>query len=97
MVGVTGLEIQGKRLPISRLASNSHSITQLELPSSRLSPVFPLSVHGVVPNPYQAATVFQSGAKIHISACESDVSRILQNLHHSRPTIHLGNTAAQVC
>jgi hypothetical protein len=48
-----GIEIQGKRLSTSRLASNSQSITQLELHGSRLSPVFPLSVHEVVPNPYQ--------------------------------------------
>jgi hypothetical protein len=48
-----GIEIQGKRLSTSRSASNSQSITQLELPRSRLSLAFPLSVHKVVPNPYQ--------------------------------------------
>ena len=53
MEATPGIEIQGKRLSTSRLASNSQSITQLELPRSRLSLGFPLSVHGVVPNPYQ--------------------------------------------
>ena len=53
MEATPGIEIQGKRLRLSRLASDSQSITQLQLPRSRLSPVFPLSVHGVVPNSYQ--------------------------------------------
>ena len=53
MEATPGIGIQGKRLSTSRLASNSQSITQLELPRSRLSLAFPLSVHEVVPNPYQ--------------------------------------------
>jgi hypothetical protein len=53
MEATPGIEIQRKRLPQSRLASNSQSITQLELSRSRLSLAFPLSVHEVVPNPYQ--------------------------------------------
>jgi len=48
-----GIEIQGKRLPSSRLASNSQSIIRVQRYESRLFPVFPLSVHEVVPNPYQ--------------------------------------------
>ena len=53
MEATPGIEIQGKRLPQSRLASNSQFITKLELPRFRPSLAFPLSVHGVVPNPYQ--------------------------------------------
>ena len=53
MEATPGIEIQGKRLLISRLASNSHFITRVQRHESHLSPVFPLSVHGVVPNPYQ--------------------------------------------
>jgi len=53
MEATPGIEIQGKRLCTSRSASNSQSVTQLELPGSRLSPAFPLSVHTVVPNSYQ--------------------------------------------
>ena len=48
-----GIEIRGKRLSASRSASNSQSITHLQRYESRLSLGFPLSVHGVVPNPYQ--------------------------------------------
>jgi len=53
MEATPGIEIQGERLPASRLASNGQSITQLELPRSLISLAFPLSVHEVVPNPYQ--------------------------------------------
>jgi hypothetical protein len=35
------------------LASNSRFITQLQRRKARQSPDFPLSVHRVVPNPYQ--------------------------------------------
>ena len=62
-----GIEIQGKRLPQSRIASISHFITQLQRSKSRLSPVFPLSVHGVVPNPYQIEPLRKFGFLI---ACE---------------------------
>jgi hypothetical protein len=51
-----GIEIHEVRHSISRLASNSQSITQLQRPASRLSSVSPLSVNGVVPNPYQGPT-----------------------------------------
>jgi hypothetical protein len=46
---------------------NSQSITQLELPRSRLSLAFPLSVHEVVPNPYQIEPPREFGFLI---ACE---------------------------
>ena len=67
MEATPGIEIQGKRLSTSRLASNSQSITQLELPRSRLSLALPLSVHGVVPNPYQIEPLREFGFLI---ACE---------------------------
>ena len=57
MEATPGIEIQGKRLCTSRSASNSQSVTQLELPGSRLSPAFPLSVHTVVPNALLSETV----------------------------------------
>jgi hypothetical protein len=50
-----GIEIHENRHPQSRSASISHFITRVQRSSSRLSPSFPLSVHGVVPNPYQNA------------------------------------------
>jgi hypothetical protein len=55
MEATPGIEIRGKRLSASRLASNSQSITHLQRYESHLSPVFPLSVHEVVPNPYQTS------------------------------------------
>jgi len=63
MEATPGIEIQGKRLSASRSASNSQSITHLQRYESRLSLGFPLSVHGVVPNPYQKDmnTVFLLG------------------------------------
>ena len=53
MEATPGIEIQGKRLSASRSASNSQSITYLQRYESHQSPDFPLSLHGVVPNPYQ--------------------------------------------
>jgi hypothetical protein len=67
MEATPGIEIQGKRLLASRLASNSQSITQLQRYESRLSLGFPLSVHGVVPNPYQIELLRKFGFLI---ACE---------------------------
>jgi hypothetical protein len=46
------IEIQGNRRSVSRLASISSVVTQFERSQSCLSPVFPLSVHGVAPNPH---------------------------------------------
>ena len=60
MEATPGIEIQGKRLHASRLDSNGHSITQLQRSKSRLSPGFPLSVHGVVPNSYQVTRRIKS-------------------------------------
>jgi hypothetical protein len=48
MEATPGIEIQGKCRPVSRLASNRQSITQLQRYESHQSPGFPLSVHGVV-------------------------------------------------
>jgi hypothetical protein len=48
-----GIEIHENSHPQSRQSLNSHFITRVQRPTSRLSPVFPMSVHGVVPNPYQ--------------------------------------------
>ena len=62
-----GIEIQGNRLPISHLASNSHSVTQLQRPKPRLSPYFSLIYHGVVPNSYQVEPLRKFGLLI---ACE---------------------------
>ncbi len=53
MEATPGIEIQGKRLSASRSASNSQSIAHPQRYESRLSLGFPLSVHEVVPNPYQ--------------------------------------------
>ena len=53
MEATPGIEIQEKRLSAVRLALKSHLVTQLQRPRTRLSPVFPMSVQGVVPNSYQ--------------------------------------------
>ena len=53
MEATPGIEIQGKRLPSSRSASNSQSITRIQRSTSCQSPSFRMSVHEVVPNPYQ--------------------------------------------
>jgi hypothetical protein len=53
MEATPGIEIHANYLSGSRLASKSCFVTQVQRSESRLSPDFPLSVHGVVPNPYQ--------------------------------------------
>ena len=55
MEATPGIEIQGKRLSAFQSASNSQSITHPQRCESRLSLGFPLSVHEVVPNPYQTS------------------------------------------
>ena len=47
-----GIEIHENRHPQSGLALNSQIVTRVQRPRSHLSPSFPKSVHGVVPNPY---------------------------------------------
>ena len=47
------IEIRENRHPQSRSASNSQIVTRVQRPPSRQSPSFLMSVHGVVPNPYQ--------------------------------------------
>jgi hypothetical protein len=56
-----GIEIHESRHQQSRLASDSQSITRVQRCKSHQSPDFPLSVHGVVPNPYQLSHHTMSG------------------------------------
>ena len=53
-----GIEIHENHHPQSCQALNSHSVTQVQRSTSRLSPSFPLSIHGVVPNPYQMSAFY---------------------------------------
>ena len=62
----SGIEIHENRRPQSRLGSISHFITRVQRSTSRLSPSFLMSVHGVVPNPYQM-TAFYITAKVNAS------------------------------
>jgi hypothetical protein len=55
MEATPGIEIHENRHPQSCLASNSHFITQFQRSKSCHSPSFLMSVHGVVPNPYQTS------------------------------------------
>ena len=48
-----GIEIHENCHPQSCSASISHLITRVQRPTSRQSPSFRISVHGVVPNPYE--------------------------------------------
>ena len=53
-----GIEIHENRHTQSRPASISHFVTRVQRPTSRLSPSFRISVHVVVPNPYQMSTFY---------------------------------------
>ena len=56
MEATPGIEIHENRHSQSRSASISHFITRVQRPTSRLSPIFRMVVHGVVPNSYQDET-----------------------------------------
>ena len=53
MEATPGIEIHENRHPQSRSASKGQPNTRIQRPAARLSTEFPLSVNGVVPNPYQ--------------------------------------------
>jgi hypothetical protein len=53
MEATPGIEIHQNRNPQSHSAPDNHFFTRVKRPTSCQSPSFRISVHGVVPNPYQ--------------------------------------------